>query len=394
MNTRKLNCLPVVLAVAGLTPFVGCDGLPGGGGKLPPITDVMQIEDGVFVGADLPQPGGSGAPPTIDELNVLAREDQAFRLEVDRDTGAAQLGVGLDGYSGHFLIAEDDCGDLERNFTMAVTSGEFTLRAVLITEDGSVGDVATGDFEVVIRGFTTSQRFAVDAGLNGVQAYLTGLGFGSQAGQFQEQMVDEDLTEIVVEGCPRFTAQRDGDETTFLWDWGEGCVQQGVVFVSGTVTGAGSIPDQSVALALDYIYSECLPVAGTAQTRNIGDESEPIPEISVDITLWTNHATLGGTWGVSGPPEGPDITLTSVTGTVTRPDDGVEASVQYENLLFLFEHTAALNFTPSSGTITLTITSAEDTGSVILVTYTEESPEDDVVLLSLNGGPAIEWVLD
>lgn len=394
MNTRKLNCLPVVLAVAGLTPFVGCDGLPGGGGKLPPITDVMQIEGGVFADADLPEPGGSGELPTIDELNVLAREDKGFRLEVDRETAAARLAVGLGGYSGHFLIAEDDCGDLERNFTMAVTSGEFTLRAVLIAEDGTVGDLATAEFEVLIRGFTTSQRFAVDAGLNALLAYQTGLLSAAQALQFHEQMVDEDLTEIVVEGCPRLTVQRDGDETKFLFDWGEGCVQQAVVFVSGTVTGTGSIPDQFVALTFDYILSECLSVAGTAQTRIIGDESEPILETNVDLTLWSNHATLGGTWAVSGPPEGPDFTLTSVTGTVTRPDDGVEASAEFENVLFLFEHTAAMNFTPSSGTITLTITSAEDTGSVIVVTYTEESPQDDVVLLSLNGGPTIEWVLD
>lgn len=229
------------------------------GGCAPPITEVIDESAGDPVGRFVPEPlPTSTAPegtPAISAPTILAWEDQGFFVDTEQvgDLAVTQVALALDGYSGHIVVdvAPEECGqDIEFRFRVRVTSGEFNLRMVPISEDGGVGDVVDGVFEVELCGFTRAQRDAVELVDDAVLLDLVGAGAVGQAFSILLEMDFQDSCEKLLPGCPSVTGSRDcpdGDLVTLLWEFGEqgtGCVDDRFGFtVTGRIDGTGSLAE-------------------------------------------------------------------------------------------------------------------------------------------------------
>lgn len=141
-------------------------------------------------------------------------------------------------------------------------------------------------------------------------------------------------------------------------------------------------------LTFDYGVG-CDPVIGTtAGTLGSADESG----LTVQSAVVLNNVSVEGSAILSGTMEDGVITITTAGRTVLNTEASIEGSVVLNNLVA--EALAEGNLTPSSSSAEVTIIGGADAGSVVVVTYTADSPDSEIVLASVNGGPTCEFLLD
>ena len=368
---------------------------------LGPVTDVIQLEDALFVDDCLPEPGDVAIAPRIAGLEVFAREDQAFELEVEQagDAAISELALALDSYAGHLVVPvlrNEWDGEMELDFRVAVTSGQYQLKAVPLAASSTAGRLASADFVVEIRGLSADQATAVFASWIALGKFVEMAFMGTQILAEMLQLCDSDDTEFGGDGCPVFTAEQDGDEVSVLTEWAEGCDQEEGDGTAGTVVGTGTCSDQTINLVFDLEAPDGSQ-AGTLDTAMIGsDESGTTYDSSVDIDFADGFfsTATAGLWSFAGSPDDLTVEVSDVGGTATLNDDDEQLSMTVRFGGVMFENLEESIVFPSAGTITASITTGDDADSSISVTYTSATPETGVVNLSVDGGPVFEYEIN
>lgn len=189
--------------------------------------------------------------------------------------------------------------------------------------------------------------------------------------------------------CPHVTAHREGTSGSIILDFSEeGCSggALGDTTAKGTITLEYSIdnaPQVTVAATFDMFSVE-----GTSIDGEVSGEatlSASGSAISATFSLDTSNGSIGGQVTISGGGETEGITIPE--GQVTFVNNqGTGYVVTLEGIVINPSQNG--NIIPSSGTVAI---SAVEDDLEITVTFTADSPQTGVVLVSVGGLPAVEY---
>lgn len=190
--------------------------------------------------------------------------------------------------------------------------------------------------------------------------------------------------------CPIATVE----EGLVVFDFDEGCSP--VLYPDSTFSGSVTVEVNPVAATLILTFNTLTIDGDTIDgivEASIGQDGEAVAlDGSVDLTFSTGGAdyTLTGDMTVNIDLVTGEVLVSTADLTLTDPAD------QSYALTLTNVHADPLgnvNFLPDSGTATVVV-DTDGPGDITLeITFSETTPTDGTVTVSVNGGPAIEVTL-
>ncbi len=227
---------------------------------------------------------------------------------------------------------------------------------------------------------TQAQQEAVDAVVSSLASLAATLGAaaeaanppsgGGSAGEFD---------------CPAISFS-DGAITL---DYGDGCspILYPDLTVSGSVSGEVSLQEQTIALTFEDFTVENDVINGTIDASFAREAGIITLEASIDLALDSDSAIVGDITVLIDEQTG-EITIT--TGQVAISEGGTT----YETTLtdVHFDPVGTGTILPDSGSASFELSDSSGT-TEIAITFTQQTPVDLTVLVSVNGGPSIPVTL-
>ncbi len=180
-------------------------------------------------------------------------------------------------------------------------------------------------------------------------------------------------------------------------DYGDGC--ESTLYpdaaVSGSVTADTAIGSQAVSLTFNAFGVDDEVTSGTAElTRaSVNGSTQWTAALDIETTgIGTAEGTITVMFTVTGEDGAASVVIDVPDGTLTLTnvdDDAYDVEVQ----AIVMAPTANGNFLPEDGTLTFDIPNdgpGPDTITVVIA-FTEHSPEDGEVLVSVGGADAVSY---
>lgn len=262
-------------------------------------------------------------------------------------------------------------------------------------ENGNENQNDNGD-SGVSRELTTEETEAVESAARQTETSAATSAATSYARQTEE--TNARITIQQFSDCPTFETGVDADsqQATLTLDFGEGCTPALYpdVTVSGSIAGTVTIGPFSINLTL---------VSFSVGGDTIDGEVE-LAFVKEDGSVgFTGDMDLSTSSGGSVTLESVQWALDTATGVVTVSGTGIGEEpdgdvYQIELAEIVIDGQGNGNFIPESGVVTVTLPDEDlvfTTKSTTLdVTFTSQTPTTGIVLVSVNGAPAIEYQTD
>ncbi len=191
-------------------------------------------------------------------------------------------------------------------------------------------------------------------------------------------------------GCPTVSIEQ-GAATV---DFGDGCTP--ALYPDTTFAGSMTVQvndDQTVTITFNDLAVDGETINGTA-VASISEEGDlVIVEADVNVTITSGNQTFTYTGVIT-------VEVNMVTGEVFIPTADLEATDESGDTYAIIltdvhsDPVNNVNFLPDSGTATI-VMGTEGPGALTMeITFTENTPTDGTVLVSINGSPPITMSLE
>jgi len=360
---RKVAVLVLILVPLWL--YLGCQTSTSGGGG----SDAAQVNDGTDEGSNVEGGGeadadddGSGGSGGSEDVGDSASADDGDAADDDgpdtSDSGAPDNETGFDDGSS------DDGG----------------------VDDADSGNDGAEDGDAGSDGLSEDEEEAVEDALDAIESLSALLAALADAGLPSTGDGPVVVTPNPESGCPTITV----DDSTLTLDYGDGCnpVLYPETTVSGSATGQINAAERSLTLTFDDLVIDGESVSGTLTTSVAQADDTATFEATVDLTFSDGETsfTVAGYATVQVDLTTGEMFIPSAELTVS--DDGDTYEVTLTDV-----HIDPAEGLPDSGTATVAYDNEGPGTTTLEITFTDATPTEGSVLVSVNGSPAIELSL-
>jgi len=363
MTMRKAALL--VLFVVPLGLYLGCQTSTSGGEG----SDAAQVNDGTDEGSNVE--GGGDADSAGDGAGGSGGSEGVG------DSAAADNGDATDTDGPD--TSDSDAPDNETGFD----DGASTDGGV---DDADSGDDGGEDSEADSDGLSEDEEDAVDDTLDAIEALSDLLAALADAGLPATGDGPVVVTPNPESDCPTVTI----DDSTLTLDYGDGCnpVLYPETTVSGSATGQINAAERSLTLTFDDLVIDGESVSGTLTTSVAQADDTATFEATVDLTFSDGETSfaVAGDATVQVDLTTGDTFIPSAELTVS--DDGDTYEVTLTDV-----HIDPAEGLPDSGSATVAYDNEGPGTTTLEITFTDATPTEGSVLVSVNGSPTIELSL-
>jgi hypothetical protein len=241
-------------------------------------------------------------------------------------------------------------------------------------------------------GLSAAQEEAIVVAVEDIQALGQALGgfFGVFAAL---EALENDPLNLEGGNCPAVRLDVGPQGAVIVLDYGDGCTSAlyGSAVVSGTVSAALNPTGGTLMVTLDAFTIDDRTMDGTLTETRQSDDGETTLLLAVDLTISDLGRMLGEVTAAF------DINAQVIripSGLLNLEDlDGGTLVVAIDDLILDPKNNG--NFIPESGTVTIDVPN-EGPGPEIIpvtVTFSEDSPVDGTVTVSVGGAPPMTYTL-
>ncbi|HUU85309.1 MAG TPA: hypothetical protein VM243_17555 [Phycisphaerae bacterium] len=193
-------------------------------------------------------------------------------------------------------------------------------------------------------------------------------------------------------GCPTITPTVTEGAMSFTIDYGDGCspvLDPGSTY-SGSISGEVNVATRTITLTLDDFVMDGVTVDGSVEASVSQEGNLLILESTVDVVFTEGEESAACTGDVT-------VELNPITGELFIPTadlSSVDQTGDEYAIVLTDVHIDLIEVLPDAGTATVVLGTIGPGALTVEITFTEGTPTDGTVLVSVNGSPPITLSLE